>query len=257
MKIHRALQIVSPQYQPFSAELEEIIQQFNENPNLLADGGRNIIKIAKLSNGEEITIKAFKIPNLVNQFTYKYLRKSKARRSFEYAQKLINLGFLSPEPIAFREESSRFKLGHSYFICRLYPADLDFRALLLDPNYPDRKEILKEFTDFTFSLHENGVLFIDHSPGNTLVRKQNNSYTFALVDLNRMDFKRNLNLKERIGNFARLSTNFEDIQLIAHRYAELYQKPKDEVFYRMWLATLRFQKGYFEKKLLRLRFKKS
>ena len=46
-----------------------------------------------------------------------------------------------------------------------------YRELITFPNYPDREEILRQFTAFTKQLHDNGVLFKDHSPGNTLIKK--------------------------------------------------------------------------------------
>jgi len=45
-------------------------------------GTRNVIKIVTVE-GEDLNIKAFKIPNIVNQIAYGFFRKSKARRSFE------------------------------------------------------------------------------------------------------------------------------------------------------------------------------
>ena len=38
---------------------------------------RNILKVFTL-NDEEVIVKSFKIPHLVNRFAYRYLRKSKA-----------------------------------------------------------------------------------------------------------------------------------------------------------------------------------
>ena len=66
--------------------------------------------------------------------------------------------------------------------------DLTFRELTKDLNYPDHEIILRAFTRFTFQLHENGINFLDHSPGNTLVKKVGKEYEFYLVDLNRMNF---------------------------------------------------------------------
>ena len=56
--------------------------------------------------------------------------------------------------------------------------DLDFRD-----------DIIKKFTYFTHNLHENGIMFLDHSRSNTLVKKHNDDYRFYLIDLNRMKFK--------------------------------------------------------------------
>ena len=66
-------------------------------------GDRNTIKIINIE-GINVNFKAFKIPNIFNQIAYRFFRKSKAQRSFEYAKKLIELGIGSPKPLAFFEE---------------------------------------------------------------------------------------------------------------------------------------------------------
>jgi hypothetical protein len=36
--------------------------------------------------------------------------------------------------------------------------------LIHDPLFPDRKNILEQFTEFTFRMHEASINFLDHSP---------------------------------------------------------------------------------------------
>ena len=55
---------------------------------LIGDGKRNKVKYFML-NRELVNIKSFKIPVFINRIIYRYFRKSKARRSFEYAQILL------------------------------------------------------------------------------------------------------------------------------------------------------------------------
>ena len=57
---------------------------------------RNIIKLFELE-GKTVNVKSFKIPNLVNKIAYKYFRKSKARRSFEYATLLFEKAICIPK----------------------------------------------------------------------------------------------------------------------------------------------------------------
>ena len=79
--------------------------------------------------------------------------------------------------------------------------ELTYRELVTDPAYPDHENILRAFTRFTFELHEKQIQFLDHSPGNTLIKKVDGDYQFFLVDLNRMNFKE-LNFEERMLNFS-------------------------------------------------------
>ena len=49
--------------------------------------------------------------------------------------------------------------------------------------------ILRQFIRFSYLLHQKGIEFLDNSPGNTLIKKNEKGvYDFYLVDLNRMKF---------------------------------------------------------------------
>ena len=74
--------IISEKYKYLTNDLLEIISNINSYENEFNSGKRNNIKKVKVSNSIVI-IKAFKIPNLINQIVYRYFRKSKARRSFD------------------------------------------------------------------------------------------------------------------------------------------------------------------------------
>jgi len=99
-----------------------------------------------------INIKSFKVPNLINKIAYRYFRTSKARRSFEYGNQLLENGVLTPAP------------------------------------YVGDENMLSAFAKFTYGLHQKQIHFLDHSPGNTLIVIKDDGYDFYLVDLNRMEF---------------------------------------------------------------------
>lgn len=223
-------------------KIESIIKNFNSIDDYIAKGNRNSIKKITLESGKVATIKSFKIPNIVNKFVYRFFRKSKAQRSFEYAKKLIDLGFKTPAPIAYVENRSPFIFLDSYYICELLEDVLTYRQIMEDPNYPNKAEVLKQFTKFTFDLHEAGIEFLDHSSGNTLIEKINeNEYAFYLVDLNRMNFHENMNFETRMKNFSRLSPLKGTVEIMAKEYAELIHKPANEVIDAMWNKTEEFQ----------------
>jgi hypothetical protein len=49
-----------------------------------------------------------------------------------------------------------------------------FRELVEVPDYPDHENILRQFTKFTFNLHEKNFI-----PGNTLIKKvSDDEYNF-------------------------------------------------------------------------------
>ena len=236
-------------YTSFQDEILSSISNFDTFNNSFDTGKRNSIK--KISIKDKIfVIKSFKKPLFINQFVYRYLRKSKAKRSFEYSDILLNLGINTPTAVAYIENYNLIGLQNSYYISEFVDYNLTFRTLIDEPNYPDHEKIIKGFTKFTFNLHEKGVEFLDHSPGNTLIAKNNNEYLFYLVDLNRMKFG-SLNYEQRLNNFARLTRKKELIQQIAINYADLINKDSDEVFRLMWSFNQRFHKKFDNEKRIK------
>ncbi|MCB0387784.1 MAG: lipopolysaccharide kinase [Winogradskyella sp.] len=190
---------------------------------------------------------------------YKYLRKSKAKRSFEYANRLMACNILTPFPIAYLENTNVFGLKTSYYISKQVDYDFDFRELIHKPLFPNRKRILQQFTEFTFQLHENNINFLDHSPGNTLiVEKPDNRYDFYLIDLNRMRFE-TMDFNKRMHNFRRLWLSKTMIKIMSETYSKLYHKTSEETYALMLKHSRAFQKKINSKKLRRsgrkMRFK--
>jgi len=243
----------SEAYKTNKKEVIGFIENFKNQGEAFGKGDRNVIKLFDL--GETVVnVKSFKVPNLINQIAYRFFRKSKAQRSFEYAEKLEFLGIGTPRPIAYFENASALFFKDSFYVSEHLQADLTYRELTKNLDYPNHTEILKAFTRFTFRLHENNIEFLDHSPGNTLIKLNNGDYQFYLVDLNRMNFK-NLSLDERIKNFARLTPNKQMVKIMSEEYAKLINKPATEVFQKMWQYTSDFQEKFHRKKRLKKRLK--
>lgn len=237
--------VYHPSYQKAAEAIDLIIEEFSISEEYVAEPARNAIKAFDLQ-GERVTVKRFKVPNAINKFAYKFLRKSKAERSFTYANKLLELGIGTPQPIAYYEETSAIAFLKSYYVCAFVDADFTFRELITDTSIPDVNEILREFTRFTFQLHENNVLFKDHSPGNTLIKRTSEGIEFYLVDLNRMEFKP-LTFEERVLNFIRLTPKKDMVEVMSDEYAKLTGRSFEEVFSLMWGQTEAFQKKYWRK----------
>lgn len=244
--------VFSEKFVVYRKQLLEILSNFETSGEVLSTG-RNKIKIFDL-DGSKINIKSFKVPNAVNKIAYKYFRKSKAERSFYFAKQLIKKGIGTPYPIGYIEENADITFGKSYYISEHLVPDLTYRELVHQPNYPDHENILREFTRFTFQLHEKKVEFLDHSPGNTLIVKENGRYQFFLVDLNRMNFKE-MDLDARMKNFSRLTPKKEMVAIMANEYAKLYDKPEREVFDAMWGYTSSFQEKFQRKKRIKKKLK--
>jgi len=235
----------SEKYKYQKDSIEKIIDSFTTTGELFGNGDRNTIKLFDIE-GVQVNIKSFKVPHLINKIVYRFFRDSKANRSFLFAQMLLSKGILTPYPIAFYEEKSLFFFLRSYYLSEHQEYDLTYRELVEIPDYKNHEDILRAFTKFTYQLHEKGVLFKDHSPGNTLIKINDDGYDFYLVDLNRMEFK-TLDFETRIKNFSRLSPKKEMVAVMANEYAKLIGVDEATVFDKMWGETEAFQKKYHDK----------
>lgn len=212
----------------FKLELNPLYPNFKkillEMPNIFAKSSqtihlaRNELKVIELE-GERTVVKAFRIPNWLNQFVYAYLRRSKAYKAFHNATKLHALGVPTPEAIGYIEFYRFGLLQESFFIAKEFAYDFTIAHIRDDqPSY--KKEVLEAFAEFSFDIHKKGVWHVDYSGGNILVHKNESSYDFSLVDINRMQF-RSIQGYEGLENFNKLWFNEEDLTIIAKRYATL------------------------------------
>lgn len=231
------------------------LNNFQTSGTLFGNGDRNTIKLFDL-NGQSINIKSFKIPNLINKIAYRYFRKSKARRSFEYATTLLEKGIGTPQPIAYLENYNWLGLTSSFYVSEHLVTELTFRELVEIPEFPENEIILRQFTKFCFDLHEKGIEFLDHSPGNTLIKKVGDQkYTFYLVDLNRMNFHTTMDFDMRMKNLSRLTPKKEMIAIMSEEYAKFYPQSKEIVFEKMWFFTQEFQQKFAKKQRLKKKLK--
>ncbi len=241
--------VIHPDYSQMAAKLSDVLHHFSKKGEFVTKGERNVIKMVKI-DGCSLNIKKFKNPNAVQSLVYRFIRKSKAKRSFEFASKLIKFGIDTPFPIAYLE-CFNGGLKESFYVSEQINYDFDFRELIHNPQFKKREEVLRQFTQFTFKLHENGVNFLDHSPGNTLIMDNgNDNYKFYLIDLNRMRFE-NMTFEKRMHNFRRLWLSKTMVKIMASEYAKLYGKTFEETHAMMLQYSRKFQKAKNSKKLRR------
>ena len=248
--------IINPSFKIAEKEIISNINNFDSEGILFGDGERNKIKLFELE-GKTINIKSFKIPHLVNKIAYKYFRKSKARRSYKYATILLEKGIGTPQPIAYFENQDFIGLKDSYYVSEHLQCDLTYRELVEIPDFPDHDNILRQFTRFTFDLHEKGIEFLDHSPGNTLIKKNlEGNYYFFLVDLNRINFHDSMDFDSRMKNLSHLTPKKEMIAVMSNEYSKAYPAQSEaEIFEKMWFYTNDFQERFAKKRRLKKKLK--
>ena len=177
---------------------------------------RNEIKIINYEN-KELVVKSFKVPNFINKIVYTFLKDSKAKKSYDNSIKIIDF---VPKPIGYVEFSKYGLISDSYFISENFNYDFTIRDPLTNDDFEDKEAIYKEFAKFTYQLHEQNILHLDYSPGNILIKKDEDGYIFKIVDINRMTFKE-LSLDERLKAFNMLWAKDDDMRIIAKEYAKL------------------------------------
>ena len=156
-----------PHYQHLRPLVDNIEHYFQQSSAVLHQA-RNELRVVEFAD-ENYVIKAFKIPHLVNRFAYRYLRDSKAKRSYDYSLKLG--AELCPEAVAYSEYYKKGLLDKSYYISRHFQYDYTIRSVL-NHTIEHYDDVLQQFAAFTFKLHEKNILHRDYSPGNVLVKKQ-------------------------------------------------------------------------------------
>ena len=245
----------NPKFSNLSDILNEIFVNFNFKGKILVNGQRNAIKLFEVE-GITLNIKSFKRPNLINKIVYRYFRKSKARRSFEFASKLMEMQIGTPQPVAFFENYDFVGLKESYYACEHLENVFEFREIVQNEAFENRDFIIRKFTQFTFEMHEKGIEFLDHSPGNTLIYKNTDgSYSFFLVDLNRMQFHETIDFKTRMKNLSKITHKKDMIAVMSNEYAKLSNGNETTIFETMWGLTADFQYRFHRKKRIKKKLK--
>ncbi len=212
---------INRQFTNFKEFLTDIKTHFNTNINTI-HRARNELKIINFNNIDTV-VKSFKVPNLFNQIVYSFFRDTKAKKSYEYSLKIKDF---TPKPIGYIEFYSSYLLKESYFVSEKFDYDFTIREPLLDDNFEDKENILKAFAKFTFELHNENILHQDYSPGNILIKKENSTCIFKVVDINRMKFIP-LDLDARLKNFAKLWMKDADLTVVAKEYAKLTNRDEE------------------------------
>lgn len=236
-----------------SEPFEDYIQQIAEIPDNYYRGstlqsGRNLIKKLEMHqiNGEpiEIVVKAFAKPGNIKGYMYANFVQTKAKRSIQNAQYLMELGILTPEPIACIEHLKCQSLQDSFYVCRFWDHNFDLGSLLYQGEFSDvnTQLLLEQLSQFTAVQHNKGIFHLDYNPGNILVRVNEGHFTFALIDLNRVRITK-MGIQDRIMGLVRLTLKPEIMREIGSFYAKYIGVDLNEFCTRLETEHRRFWAG--------------
>ncbi len=243
---------INDKYFSFQEKINLCIKNFDREGKLIKDS-RNTVKVFRIDD-LYINIKRFKRPNFINRLVYSFFRSTKACRSFLYANKLLDYNILTPDPIAYIENSKYNLLDDSFYVCKNIDYDFDMKHVFENKELEQRDKLIKKFVLFTHKLHENGIMFLDHSTSNTIIKKIEGDYKLFLIDLNRMNFKK-MNFEDRLINFRRLNLSDDSIKKVSHFYSEIVHVNKDLIFEKIKTYSQNFQINRRKRKKIKNIFK--
>ena len=211
--------VINKEYSNIKEWVEQLPANFDKLGEVVYQA-RNTLKKMQLPNGEEVVVKKFAVPIFINRIAYSFFRKSKARRAYENAELLLAKGIDTPKPLFYITIKKHGLFYRGYFGCANNPTPNIMREFVDYVN--GGEEILKQFATFSKMVHDKKVLHIDYSPGNIIYEKQvDGAVKFSLLDLNRMQFDKELSRKERLFNFRRMFRSKESLTILVGEYARL------------------------------------
>ena len=178
--------VINPDFSHLESRLQDIVAG-NYTPDFVFCNKRNVVEKI-IIDGEAYVVKKYKRPQFINRIAYRFFRKSKARRAYEYALQLLSNGVDTPRPVAYFETYKNGLFDTGYFISEFMPHSLLNTVYDAGVCGEERRLILSEFIDFLGGLHANGVVPMDLNAGNVFYHKEGAGYKFALTDINRMKF---------------------------------------------------------------------
>ncbi len=216
----------------------EVKRFVHQLPWRFAHEGREIFKnrnaIRQYELGDDsVVVKQFTLPIAFNRVVYRWWRKSKAQRSYEYAMQLRALGVGSPEPLGFCDTGSLCKIGYCYYASRTSKLRYNYHDAV-NGKQPDEEYVLRTLAKTVAQMHEGGFWHKDLSGNNILWDRvddegnpldvavsshQDYKIAIELIDLNRMRLGK-VSLVLGCANFQRIGMSEKHQMLVAEAYAE-------------------------------------
>lgn len=219
------------------SELKEFIKsipnRFYQTGEIILDS-RNVVKKVSTGHGTFV-IKNFKGMYFFNRLAYTLFRKSKAERSYLYSLTLLSKGIQVPAPVAWIDCYRWGMLRRSYYISQFQPYPT-LAQLVNSPSGMDletKNMLYRSLAGFAKNLHSHEIYHDDFSSGNILVIESSKSFSFALVDLNRILFKK-VSYADGLQNFSKLGLPKAELNVVIQEYASLSRQPVDQSVNNFW-----------------------
>lgn len=245
---------IAPGYEHLESFILALPERFQQQGDILHDA-RNYLKVMDAA-GEPVVVKSFQQLGLLRRLIYTFLRAPKAARSFKYARRLQSLGINTADPIGYLQCYRHGVLADSYFIARQVDADYTIGKIIhyyerlnrgeLETGEealegPKMEAMLLRCADFTADMHRKGVLHLDYSKGNLLIREQADSTELVVIDVNRMAFGP-VSAQQGAENLVRLMKVPSAQEIFIRRYAQSMQFDEEASLARVRKAVARHER---------------
>lgn len=216
---HPCVMTVHPDYKDSENFIKSLSMRFQRGEGVVIHKGRNELRKMEYG-GRTYVVKSFHQPNWINRFIYGVFRASKAKRSYLYANRFLEMGVGTPQPVAWMDERSGLLFNRSYYISCLSECPYIYSDLF-DQHIEYAEDVLRAIGRTTAILHENGYAHKDYGRGNILFHKHDDgTVRIEIVDLNRM-YIGHVSMKAGCKNFERLPASPEMHRFLAEEYAKI------------------------------------
>ncbi|MCQ2228908.1 MAG: lipopolysaccharide kinase InaA family protein [Bacteroidales bacterium] len=211
--------VINPNFNQLTDLIHQIPSSFDVMGELIYDG-RNKVRKEYTQEGSAIVIKRFKIPNIIQRIGY-LVRPSKAKRAYEIAMRLLQLGIDTPEPIAYIESRNFGLLKYGYFIST-EKKHIPCIGMLDEFGGVIPEGLPQAVAEFIVEMHKKGFMHGDINLANILYRQNDNgTFDFTVIDTNRSHFIDNPTKEDCLKNLMRLTHERPLARDIISRYARL------------------------------------
>ncbi|MBP3420114.1 MAG: hypothetical protein J6K74_05965 [Marinifilaceae bacterium] len=222
--------VVNPQYADLTEFINSVPQLFAQNEGELIYRGRNQLR-AFTYNTRRYVVKAFRKPNLINRFVYGIFRPSKAKRAYDNALLLQDIGIGTPTPIGYINIRKGIAFDKSFLITEESECNHVYSELF-EHDFSYTEELLREIGRITAIMHNNGYAHLDYGRGNILFKKDERGLRIDIVDVNRMSFGK-LDINAGCKNLERLPATPQMHRWLAESYAKERKMDAEECYHLM------------------------
>ncbi|MEL5892099.1 lipopolysaccharide kinase InaA family protein [Bacteroides sp. GD17] len=244
MKIH-----IHPHYTAYESFIRTIPSGEYEQEEIYCNR-RNTVERVRFGD-KEFVIKKYKRPALINCFIYTWIRKSKARRAFEYAELFLQRGIDTAFPVAYIEIKKNGFFHTGYFISEYIPYPLVADIYETEINEEEKQKLTNDLVSFTLQLHLHKIVPLDYNPRNIFCHKVDGNYHFALIDINRLKLGKVPGIRVSMNAFSQLNVQPEDFMKVVPQYAEKRGFDIEECIFFILYNRLRWRKKRDLKKYIK------